>query len=92
MTVFLYDQWSPGTVWFLGTGLGLMLLAVMNLAHVGLEPCRMPTAPAVRAANWVFALFGGGAVVAVPELQAFVILAALVAQAISSHRTLRGTA
>ena len=92
LTVTLYDAWSPDAVWFLGTGLGLLLLAVMNLAHVGLAPCTMPTAPAVRRANWVFVLFGLGALAAVPEPQAAVIVAALLAQAVSSHRTLRGTA
>lgn len=92
LTVTLYDAWSPNAVWFLGTGLGLLLLAVMNLAHVGLGPCMMPTAPAVRTANWVFVLFGLGALAAVPEPQAALIVAALFVQAVSSHRTLRGTA
>lgn len=67
LTVTLYDAWSPDAVWFLGTGLGLLFLTAMNLAHVGLGPCTMPTAPAVRAANWVFVLFGFGALVAVPS-------------------------
>jgi hypothetical protein len=88
MTVQLYDRWSADAVWFLGTGLGLLLLAGMNLAHVGLEPCRLPTAAAVRAANWVFVVFGVGAFVAVPEPQAAVIVAALALQAAASHRTL----
>lgn len=92
LTAALFDSWSSDSVWFLGTGLGLLLLAGMNLAHVGLGPCTMPTAPAVRAANWVFVLFGLGALLAVPEPQAAVIVAALVVQAVSSHRTLRGTA
>ena len=92
LAVTIYDAWSPDAVWFVGTGLGLLLLAGMNLAHVGLGPCTMPTAPAVRASNWVFVLFGFGALVAVPEPQAAVIVAALVAQAVASHRTLRGPA
>ena len=92
LTVTLYDSWSPDAVWFVGTGLGLLLLAGMNLAHVGLGPCTMPTAPAVRVANWLFVLFGFGAFLAVPEPQAGVIVAALVIQAISSHRTLPGSA
>jgi hypothetical protein len=90
LTAVFYEQWSANAVWFLGTGLGLLLLAVMNLAHVGLEPCRMPTAPALRAANWVFAVFGIGAFVAVPQPQAAVIVVALIAQAVSAHRTLPG--
>ncbi len=91
LTLLLYDAWSPDAVWFLGTGLGLLLLSVMNLAHVGLEPCTLPTAPAVRTANWVFVLFGLGALAAVPEPQAGVIVAAALVQAVSSHRTLRRT-
>lgn len=90
LTALLYGSWSADAVWFLGTGLGLLLLAAMNLAHVGLGPCTMPTAPVVRVANWVFVVFGFGAVMAVPEPQAVVIVAALVLQAVSSHRTLRG--
>jgi hypothetical protein len=84
------DGWTADAVWFMGTGLGLLFLAGMNVAHVGLGPCRMPTAPAVRIANWVFAAFGVAATFAVPEPQAVVILLALVLQAIASHRTLIG--
>ncbi|HXV85451.1 MAG TPA: hypothetical protein VD793_02075 [Gemmatimonadales bacterium] len=90
LTPVLYRAWSPGAVWFLGTGLGLLLLSVMNLAHVGLVPCTLPTAPAVRAANWVFLLFGIGALIAVPQPQAVVIVVALVAQAVGGHHTLPG--
>lgn len=89
MTIKLYAGWSRDAVWFLGAGLGLLLLAGMNVAHVGLAPCSMPTAPAVRAANWVFVLFGLGALLAIPEPQAAVIVAALLVQAVSSQRTLR---
>jgi hypothetical protein len=92
LSVMIYDAWSPDAVWFVGTGLGLLFLAGMNLAHVGLVPCTMPTAPAVRVANWVFVLFGLGALVAVPEPQAVVIVAALVLQAVASRWTLRGPA
>ena len=92
LTVTLYASWSPDAVWFVGTGLGLLLLAGMNLAHVGLGPCTMPTAPAVRVANWVFVLFGLAALLAVPEPQAMVIVAALVVQAVASRRTLRDRA
>jgi hypothetical protein len=88
LTFRFYDTWSPNAVWFLGTGLGLLLLAVTNLAHVGIEPCRMPTTPLVRAANWLFVVFGFGALVAVREPQAAVIVLALLTQAVSAHRTL----
>jgi hypothetical protein len=69
LTFVLYETWSPDAVWFLGTGMALLLLAVMNWAHVGLGPCDLPTAPAVRWSNAVFAFFGVGAVVAVAEPQ-----------------------
>lgn len=90
MTGWLHPAWSPDAVWFLGTGLGLLLIGALNWAHVGVEPCRQPTARFVRWANWVFVAFGIGAVIAVPAPQAFVILAALVTQAISAHWTLPG--
>lgn len=90
LTFVFYDNWSPNAVWFLGTGLGLLLLAVVNLAHVGVEPCRMPTTPLVRAANWVFVVFGFGALVAVAQPQAAVIVLALLVQAVSAHKTLPG--
>jgi hypothetical protein len=85
-----YDAWTPSAVWFAGTGLGLLALAVFNWAHVGLETCRLPTAPAVRGVNVVYALFGIAAVVAVPQAHAFLLLGALVTQALASWFTLRG--
>jgi uncharacterized membrane protein YuzA (DUF378 family) len=89
VTFMVYDQWSPDAVWFLGTGLGLLLLAAVNWSHVGLEPCNLPTALVVRWANLVFALLGVAAVIAVPEPQAFVILATLLIQAAAGFVTLR---
>ena len=92
LTFRLGIGWAPDAVWFLGTGLGLLLLALMNLAHVGLGPCPQPTAVAVRYANWFFVAFGVAAVVAVPEPQAYLVLAALVGQALAGTRTLTGPA
>lgn len=91
-TTLAYERWTPGAAWFLGTGLGLLLLGVMNIAHVGLEPCRMPTAPPVRWANWVAVLFGIGAVIAVPQPQAYVVLTSLLLMAVSGQWTLLGPA
>jgi hypothetical protein len=62
------------------------------LSHVGLAPCDLPTAPVVLWANIAYAVFGIGAVVAVPEPQAYVILVALIAQATAGHVTLRSAA
>ncbi len=91
-TAVYYDGWSPAAVWFSGTGLGLLLLSVINWAHVGLEPCNLPTAPVVRAANWVFAAFGVAALVAVPKPLASVLVLALLLQAVAARATLRGPA
>jgi hypothetical protein len=92
LTFVLYSGWSPDPVWFLGTGLGLLLLAGMNWVHIGVVPCRLPTVRLVRLANWVFVLFGFGAVIAVPEPQAFTVQAALVGQAVAAGWTLPGSA
>ena len=90
LTAVFYDRWTANAVWFLGTGLGLLLLAVLNLTHIGVEPCRHLSARLVRIANPVFALFGVGAVIAVPEPQAFAVLLGLTAQAIAGQWTLPG--
>jgi hypothetical protein len=90
LTFVLYPGWSPDSVWFLGTGLGLLLLAALNWTHIGIEPCRMSTARLVRVANWTFVFFGIGAVIAVPEAQAFAVQAALIGQAVAARWTLPG--
>jgi hypothetical protein len=92
LTFMIYGEWSPDAVWFLGTGIGLFGIAVMNIAHVGLEPCYQPTAPPLRWLNWLFVGLGLAALYAVREPQAFVIVAALVGQAIASLATLSGSA
>ena len=92
MTIMIYGEWSPDAVWFLGTGIGLLAIAVMNIAHVGLEPCRLPTAPAVRWLNWLFVGLGCAALYAIREPQALVIVAGLLGQAIASQATLSGPA
>jgi hypothetical protein len=89
-TYMMYDEWSPDAVWFLGTGVGLFCMAVMNIAHVGLEPCALPTAPAVRWLNWLLAGLGTAAIVAVPEPQGYAIFAGLIGQAVAGQRTLVG--
>ncbi len=90
LTPFLYSSWGPDALWFLGTGLGLLFLAVANWAHVGLEPCHQPTAPVVLWANLVFLAFGLGALFAVPEVQALAVVIGLALQALAGLFTLRG--
>lgn len=87
-----YTDWSAEALWFLATGLGLLLLAVLNWAHVGLEPCRQPTAPVVRWANVVYALLGVAALWAVPGPQTVVLMGCLMVQALAGHATLPGPA
>ena len=89
LTSQIYNGWSPDALWFLLAGLGLALLALMNWAHVGLEPCSLPTAVAVKWANWVYAAVGVAALIAVPQPHAFVLVVALTAQALASQYTLQ---
>ena len=88
----LYKEWSPNAVWFFGTGVGMLTIAVMNIAHVGLEPCRQPTAPVIRWLDCVYVGLGLAAIVAVPEPQAMLIVIGLIGQAIASFVTLPGPA
>ena len=90
VTFVFYKEWSPDAVWFFGTGVGLVSIAVMNIAHVGLEPCRQPTAVAIRWLDFIFVGLGLAALVAVPEPQAALIVLGLVGQAIASLVTLPG--
>jgi hypothetical protein len=92
LTFTLPGGWGPTSVWFFGAGLGLLLLATLNLAHIGLGPCRMPTTKLVRMANWAYVAFAIAALVGVPEPQAWLIAAVLTLQAISSRQTLPGPA
>ena len=88
----IYRSWTPEAVWFAGTGLGLFVLAGINLAYIGVAPCRQPTTKAIRIANYLMAAFGVAAVIAIPEAQAGVVLAALLGQAVAGPRTLPGPA
>lgn len=92
LTTQLYERWSADALWFLATGLGLLLLAVVNWAHVGLEPCNQPTAPVVLWANLVYVLLGVAALLAVPQPQTVVLAVGLLVQAVAGRATLRGPA
>ena len=90
LTLPIYRSWSAEAVWFLGTGVALISIAVINWAHIGEEPCALPTARAVRWLNWLYVGLAVVAVIAVTEPQAYVLGAALATQAIASHATLVG--
>lgn len=89
-TMALYATWNPDALWFLESGIALVTMAGMNWAHVGLEPCSQPTAKVVRAFNWLYVALAVAALTVVPEPQTYVLGAALAAQAIAGHVTLRG--
>ena len=84
------DEWNPDALWFLGAGLGVLLVGALNLVHIGVEPCRMPTVRFVRLASVLYALFGVAALIAVPEVHVLVLVAALIVQALASRVTLPG--
>jgi hypothetical protein len=90
VTFVFYKEWSANAVWFFGTGVGMLSIAVMNIAHVGLEPCRQPTAPVIRWLDCLFVGLGLAAVVAVPEPQAYLVVIGLIGQAVASLVTLPG--
>jgi hypothetical protein len=87
-----YNHWSPNAVWFFGTGVGLFSIAIINFAHVGVEPSRQTTAPVVRWLDCAFVGLGLAALVAVPEPQAGLIVLGLIGQAAASFVTLPGPA
>lgn len=90
VAAFSFDSWTARAVWFVGAGLGVLVVGTLNLAHIGLGPCRMPTVAFVRAVNAVYALFGAAAVFAVSEPPAVVLVVVLIAQVIAGRRTLPG--
>jgi hypothetical protein len=71
------------TVWFAGTGLALLLLVFLNVAFR-----RWPHDAIVRrlchGSNVAFSLFGGAAVLAVPEPQAYAVFLFILAQTLSA--------
>jgi hypothetical protein len=92
LTFVWFSSWGPGALSFLATEFSLTYLAAMNWAHVGLESCRMPSAPVVRYSNVVYPVFGVAAIPAVPQPHAWVLTGALLTQALSGFFTLRGPA
>jgi len=92
LTLPLYRHWTADAVWFFGAGLGVLLVGILNLIHIGVEPCDRPTAKFVKITNWGYAAFGLATLAAVPEPQAYVLVAALLVQTVAAHRTLPGPA
>lgn len=90
VTPFQYDVWNADALWFAATGVSLLLIAGLNLAHIGVEPCRMPTTKLIRIANWTYVGVGLAAAAAVPEPQTMVLALAFAVQAVASQKTLPG--
>ena len=86
----IYREWRADAVWFVGSGLGILLLAALNFTHIGVEPCHQPTARFVRAANWLYAVFALFTLLAVPELQTIVLVLLMLIQSLMASRTLPG--
>ncbi len=82
-----FHQWNAGAVWFSATGLGFLLLAVLNLAARS-DRAALRVRSVVRVANVVALAFSLAAVVAIPDPQAFVLVAALVGQAVAALKVL----
>lgn len=91
LTFAFYPRWTAGAAWFLGAGLGLVLLAAVNGAVLTEARASGATTRVVCVANWSFVVFGLAAAWAVPQPQAFVVVAGLVGQALAGFRTLRPT-
>jgi hypothetical protein len=90
VAAFTFDGWTARATWFVGAGLGVLVVGAMNLAHIGLGPCRMPTVRFVRIVNAIYAIFGIAALLAVPEPQAVVLVVALAAQVVAGRATMPG--
>jgi hypothetical protein len=87
LTPVVSGHWGPGAVWFAGTGLGLLLLGALNIA-ARRDSAAVGTRRACAIANLVALAYVAAAVFAVPEPQAFVVLAALAGQALAGLKVL----
>lgn len=90
VTAFAFRTWSPDAVWFLGAGLGVLVVGLLNVVHIGSSPCRMPSVRLVRVVNVVFFAFGVATLAAVPEPPAVVLVVALGAQLLAGRVTIPG--
>jgi hypothetical protein len=91
VTFVAFRTLSAGAIWFAGTGLGMLLLALINVAAWR----GSYRDPLVRygsiAANTAMTILGLLAVRAVPEPQAYAVLASFVGLLITSLRYARAS-
>ena len=84
----VFRRWTPGISWFIGTGLGLLLLGALNIA-LRREPSSFGGTGVCRLANFVALAYATAAVIASPEVQGVVAVIALAGQALSARVVLR---
>ena len=73
-----YRQLSPEAVWFAGTGMALVLFAAPNWATLAVPTPRLHVRRMVLALDVLMVAFGVVVVRAVPEPQAYVLLATFI--------------
>lgn len=83
-TFVAFDHLSQRALYFAGTGLGVVVLALFNLAVWRTSGTDRLARRLAHGANAVMAIFGFLAIRAVPEPQAYVGLVALVGLSISA--------
>jgi len=76
--VVTYRQLSPEAVWFAGTGVAQVLFAALNWATLAGPPLRPRVRRMVLALDVLMVAFGVVVVRAVPEPQAYVLLATFI--------------
>jgi hypothetical protein len=84
VTFIAYRSLTPGAIWFAGTGVGMLLLAVLNLSAWRTSYSDPFVRYSTIAANLAMSVLGLFAVKAVPEPQAFAVLASFIGLLITS--------
>lgn len=77
LTPFLYRAPTPEAIWFVGTGVGLVLLGAVNQVARREAP-RTPVRRLALTANWAPAAFGVLVIIAVPRPQAVPVVGSAV--------------
>ncbi|MEX2180319.1 MAG: hypothetical protein WD801_16510 [Gemmatimonadaceae bacterium] len=84
VTFVAYRTLSPGSIWFAGTGLSMLLLTIVNVAAWRASSGDRFLRYGAIAANLSMSALGFFAVKAVPEPQAYAVLAAFIGLLVSS--------
>jgi hypothetical protein len=92
VTFIVYRSVSPGAIWFAGTGVGMLLLAVINIIAWRTSYSDPFVRYSTVAANLAMSILGLFAVKAVAEPQAFAVLASFIGLLTTSLFAARFTA